>query len=515
MDRISELPEYIAHHILSFCNTSDAPPAELVRMSVLSKTWFHLTASFPILNFKIDNFRSRDSFFKYVEYTTSRFYHQDLTAYRFRIKATLEAPAELDIVNRCLELLLKKGVTKLVIDITNSSESVIPKYRLPNILLSVSVLKYLTIRGCDLPSSLLVDALKFKSLIYLELEHVYMDEEAIKYLTASCPLLQVLRVFYCHGFKRFCVYGHQNLQSVTIYSDSLLEKIDIEAPKLCRLVVLDYHRRGPPQITLASCKKLRTVAYCGYPLANSNGFTDFLSNLQFIKKLVLVTKYKYNNLKLSSNSLRTLVLNLEFDLEEIEFSTPNLDLFIYSCDPWYIRHATSHLPHLKACMRCYPDGSIDTLWFQRLRIFLDKKNGFKALNLYINTKQKFIVLENLKAIELPPYELEHIELHFEHEESSDYAAFVDAVLWCCRPRSLSLRSSFSLTDFEEQSDLVKYTYRKLLEQEDQSRTIVQIVSPSSSKARKQFWGLMPLLGGSLREEKAISFIKEEGTLFMN
>ncbi|XP_035830830.1 putative F-box/LRR-repeat protein At3g58920 [Helianthus annuus] len=192
MDRISELPEYIAHHILSFCNTSDAPPAELVRMSVLSKTWFHLTASFPILNFKIDNFVSRDSFFKYVEYTTSRFYHQNLTAYRFRFKATLEAPAELDIVNRCLELLLKKGVTKLVIDITNPSESVMPKYRLPNIVLSVSVLKYLTIRGCDLPSSLLIDALKFKSLIYLELEHVYIDDEVIKYLTASCPLLQIM-----------------------------------------------------------------------------------------------------------------------------------------------------------------------------------------------------------------------------------------------------------------------------------------------------------------------------------
>ncbi|KAJ0841114.1 putative F-box domain, leucine-rich repeat domain superfamily, F-box-like domain superfamily [Helianthus annuus] len=48
MDRISQLPDFIVHHILSFL--PDSPPAELVRMSVLSKTWFHLTASFPILN---------------------------------------------------------------------------------------------------------------------------------------------------------------------------------------------------------------------------------------------------------------------------------------------------------------------------------------------------------------------------------------------------------------------------------------------------------------------------------
>ncbi|MFS7955105.1 putative leucine-rich repeat domain superfamily [Helianthus anomalus] len=75
-------------------------------------------------------------------------------------------------------------------------------------LLSVSALISLTIHGCDLPSSFMVDALKFKSLTRLKLENIHIDDEVITYLATSCPLLQVIQIRSCHGLKRFCVYGH-------------------------------------------------------------------------------------------------------------------------------------------------------------------------------------------------------------------------------------------------------------------------------------------------------------------
>ncbi|MFS7955129.1 putative leucine-rich repeat domain superfamily [Helianthus anomalus] len=281
----------------------------------------------------------------------------------------------------------------------------------------------------------MLDVVKLKSLIYLELESVRIDDEVIKYITSGCPLLQQFEISCCHGFIRFCVYGHQNLQTVGI-SDTAVEIIDIDAPNLSSLYVAGVDERGPPQLNLASCKKLASLSYEG---KNLKRLTDFLSDFPVLKYLALCS-FKDNNLKFSSHSLRALELNSEFDLEEIE-----------------------DLPHLKACMRCYPDGSIDALWLQKLRLFLSKKNGFKALNLYIFLREKFTVLEKIKEIELPPYELEHIELHFLDKESSNHAAFVDAVLCRFRPRSLTLRSSFaltdfeafSLTDFEEQSALVK------------------------------------------------------------
>ncbi|KAI7734671.1 hypothetical protein M8C21_009089, partial [Ambrosia artemisiifolia] len=420
MDRISNLPDFILHHILSFLNNT---PTELVRMS-------------------------------YVEYTTSRFCHHNITAHKLTLIATIHEPAELDIINRCLERLLNPGVRKLVIDFTYSSD--VPKYRLPNTLLSVSVLTSLTIRHCGLPSSLTVDAVKFKSLNKLSLENVTIDDEVIKYLAASCPLLRVFEIKSCPGFKRFCVYGHQNLEIVGFIYKTPVERIDIEAPNLSRLIIKDYTGREAPQMNMALCKKLTTVTYSGRPLPNSNGFTDFLSNFPFIENLFLSNKYECNNLKLSSHSLRTLVLHSNCDVEGIEFSTPNLLFFGYSRN------------------------------YRLLRPLL--------------MDMKFTELEKLKAIELPPYELEHLELQLENDkESLAHIAFVDAVLWCCRPRSLTLRSSFP---YEEQSDVVKFTYEKLLEQEKQGHTNVLVVSPSSSKAQKH---LMDLKSSSMalpREGKA-------------
>ncbi|XP_076887816.1 F-box/LRR-repeat protein 25-like [Bidens hawaiensis] len=376
MDRITQLPDLIIHYILSCINGS---PEELVRMSVLSKPWLHLTASFPLLYFKIDDFKSRETFFKYLDYTTSRFCRQDVvTASTLKLVTDIHEQAEIDIVNRCLELVFKKGVKALEIDVPRWFY----RYRLPNALLTVSALKSLTICGCDLPSSLMVDVVKFKSLIWLKLENVSLDDEAITYLTASCPLLKDFRVTNCHGFKRFCVYAHQNLQRVMIYYKTRVERIDIEAPNLWFLGILDADERGAPQMNLASCKKLTIVAYYGCPLPGSNCFTDLLSNFPFIETLLLATRYKCYNLKLSSPSLRTLISNC--DLEEIELSTPNLVSFSYLCNFHINEPQVSDPTCLKACMRCYPDDCIGTRWFWKLRRFLDKNDEFKVLNLYIH-----------------------------------------------------------------------------------------------------------------------------------
>ncbi|KAK1440454.1 hypothetical protein QVD17_06281 [Tagetes erecta] len=510
MDRISQLPEFIVHRILSFLHV---PHVEIVRMSVLSKTWFHLTACFPVLDFNILYFEpQRHNFFKYVEYTTSRYCHHNLTAHTFKLVTTLQEPADLDIVYRCVDLVLNKGVQELMIFVMNP----LNRFRLPDTLLSVSMLKSLIIESCELPSSLMADVVRFKSLIRLELANVPIDDEAIKYLATSCPLLQEFHIHTCYGFKRFCIYGHQNLKKVVISGKTQVERIDIDAPNLSTLSFGDTYRIEAPLVNLASCKKLTTVTYCGNPLPNSYGFIGFLSNFPFIENLILVTKYKCNNLKWSSRSLRILVLRSDCDLEEIEFSAPNLALFIYACDynllwPIIMNERWLRLrdsPYLKSCMQCYP-GHIGALWFQKLRRFLDKENGYKVLNLYIRAtcSQELTELEKLKAIELPPYELEHLELQL--DELSAHVAFVDALLWCCRPRSLALRSFFNLPAFEKQSNVIKFTYKKLLEQEDEGHTRIQIVWSSSSEAQKQLRDLKSLSMATPRGGNTVTFLKEE------
>ncbi|GJS56449.1 F-box domain containing protein [Tanacetum coccineum] len=126
-DRISELPELIVENILLRLVSSK----DRVRVSVLSKRWCALTASFPFLDFNFDEFVkgvygtsyrhvARYLFYKYVEHSVSRFCCQQnlKKVHTFKLCAFFEDDKEVDIINQCLELILEKGLKVLDIDIT-------------------------------------------------------------------------------------------------------------------------------------------------------------------------------------------------------------------------------------------------------------------------------------------------------------------------------------------------------------------------------------------------------------
>ncbi|PWA48737.1 F-box domain, Leucine-rich repeat domain, L domain-like protein [Artemisia annua] len=511
-DRISQLPEFIIHHILSYLDS----PQQLVRMSVLSKYWFAVSVSFPASGFNIAQFRDvikpsstpvnwdkhyryvRDCFFKYVDDTTSRFCHQNVTVHTFKLITPNQDrdPTQVDIIDRCLGVYLKEGVKVLVIKVKNMCleclhenrcpESLdFPMYRVPNTLLSTSSLTSLKICRCELPSSLMVDVVKFKSLKMLELEYVPLHDELIKRLTTSCPLLEKMIFKYCQGVKIFCVYGLENLQEVKIgFDDGVLEVIDIDAPNLWHLSLVAW--LGMPSMKVASCKKLTKLSYFGHPSPTKE------------------VEYPLN-LELSSHSVRTFELCSDLDLGVIDFCAPNLLLFILSsyCQKGLYSMKRGFVPS-KARMEF--GGFVNSYWFQHLRQFLDKYIGFKELKLHIRAH---VNVKEVMAIHSPPYELDHVELYI--EGLSVYEAVVDAVFWCCRPLSLTLEANFTCTNTEEWSHIVKFTHEKLLLQEDEGKTNIRILIYTSSKVKKHFSDLNSFLTASPcdLQGETITFIKEE------
>ncbi|GKA70056.1 F-box domain containing protein [Tanacetum coccineum] len=334
-DRISQLPEPIIHHILSYLYSLK----DLVRMSILSTYWFRITASFPNLKFNFFTFKKvikssgipfdtdkdiRDSFFKYVEYTISRFLEHNVSVHTSNLNASVSDPTEVDIINRCLELTIKKGVKVLVISmlvvgclahVSHPRQ----RYRVPNILLTATSLTSLTLSYCLLPLSLMVDVVKFKCLKLLCLEWITLNEDAIKRLTTSCPLLEELIVKSCYGFKRLCVYGLLNLQQVSFCFGPEVERIEIDAPNLCYLCLNDFYETGaPPSINLASCKKLTRVCYQG------KGLADLSSNFPFLEDLFLVLPDECERLNVSSHSLRTFMLHSKCELDKINVDALNV-----------------------------------------------------------------------------------------------------------------------------------------------------------------------------------------------
>ncbi|GKB28541.1 F-box domain containing protein, partial [Tanacetum coccineum] len=240
-DRISQVPESIIHHIMSFLDS----PKDLVRMSVLSKNLFSLTASFPNLDLDVHKLSSIIWDTRFMEII---FCQQNVTrGHTLKLITKLQDPTIIDLTYRCLRLILTKGVQVLEIDITRNLMHIPPYgpiFRLPDILLSVSSLTSLKLCNCEWPSSLMVNGVKFKSLKLLRLEYLRLDEEVIKILTTGCPLLEELTVIDCSGFKRFCVYGLQNLQIVRFCYEYGVERIDIEAPNLCFLLLSSSHEEN-------------------------------------------------------------------------------------------------------------------------------------------------------------------------------------------------------------------------------------------------------------------------------
>ncbi|PWA41218.1 F-box domain, Leucine-rich repeat domain, L domain-like protein [Artemisia annua] len=144
-----------------------------------------------------------------------------------------------------------------------------------------------------------------------------------------------------------------------------------------------------------------------------NGLKKFeISGLPNLEKV----QFAYESLKLSSKSLKTFLLYVEYDLEKLDLYTPNLLLFDYKSHSYCLPFVKRNTFLSKARMDYYPDD-IDSLWFQKLRQFLDKEVKFKELMLNISLKDH-IDVEELKEIESAPYELDHLEL--EHPEMLDH-----------------------------------------------------------------------------------------------
>ncbi|GJS56447.1 F-box domain containing protein, partial [Tanacetum coccineum] len=458
-----EIPECIIENILLRLDH----PKERVRVSVLSKKWFALTGSLPVLEFDSGDFWNkdkiycsdvRDKFYKYVEHTVSRFCCQQnvMNAHTFKLCTVPESKAELKIIDACLELILLKGVKVLEIMINKR------RYLLPDILTSASLLTFLKVSHCILPSSLMVDVPNFKSLKVLWLNDVRLDPLVIKHLTTSCPLLEELIVEYCNGFKKFFVSGLKKAHFIYNRVKGF-GRIDIEAPNLCefKLCVRHVEGRGATSVNLGLCKKLRTLCLRGSFFSTSTGLSDFLSNFPILENLSLCLVNRCNSLAISSPSLRKFVLYDQCDLEEIDIITPNLLLF----------------------------------------------NRFKVLNLDNNICGEISVdFEQLKVIQLPPYELEHVKLA---EWQTNELSVVDGILWCCSPRSLSLTSYFSSISDEERSHILKYICARLLQQEDKGTANIRIEWSFPSKDRIYYsWkSVMPEIPD--HNKQTLTFIKEE------
>lgn len=389
VDRISVLPSFIIHHIMSYLSTN-----EVARTSILSKRWNQLRTSFPILDFDQNQFASRTlcyrnfcvrrknkkfcegvkRFMNFVDASLHQFCKLKLSIQKFRLFISLlDVKESSSDVDKWIGLAVENGVKELDFEVITDEDTV---YVWPQTIFSAKLLTTLKLVGCRLeqPS----DTIRFHSLKKLTLERVCLNEQMVQKLTSECLVLEDLCFSCCWGLKHLSVSKALNLKIMKIHSPSNEPAIvEIDVPSLQQLT-LQFSRMGrPPIVDIARSPHLKKFELYFVSFTDQE-FNNFISKLPMLEELFVWSCYSLERIVISCKQLRSLNFSNCECLKAIEADTPNLLSFTYDNNP---------IPDILLNASCPwvvsidSEGVLDTRWFLKAKKFLSVSNQIEKLSL--------------------------------------------------------------------------------------------------------------------------------------
>ncbi|CAN0841151.1 Putative F-box/FBD/LRR-repeat protein At4g13965 [Linum grandiflorum] len=191
-DRLSYLPDFVIHHILSFLDSKC-----VVQTSVLSRVWKCVWKHVPVLNFRRDSFRNDQSFLWFVH---------NFLAFRYQLigvckmsfideLSSLWKPRYKDMFGRVMEYASSHGNRHLVLCLQS-------RYTFSQLFGPTMSFKTLELRCMDIPSGF--GSSSFKKLTTLNLEQCLLcnDQEGVFDLISNFPSLMNLVISDCEWDHR-------------------------------------------------------------------------------------------------------------------------------------------------------------------------------------------------------------------------------------------------------------------------------------------------------------------------
>ncbi|XP_058721454.1 putative FBD-associated F-box protein At5g44940 [Vicia villosa] len=180
-DRISDLPESILCHILSFLQTKAAATT-----MILSKRWKPVWLSVLILNFDDKEFNDFETFHKFVYSTMFSLRDKKTSIQSFTLKLCFYSRFKPRELNRIFKFVVQRGVKNLNFDLSGKPRCI----KLPPCILSCKTLQVLRLENVKLWD---FDQVNFPCLKTLHLNNV--DLTSPKYFAKflyGCPILEDL-----------------------------------------------------------------------------------------------------------------------------------------------------------------------------------------------------------------------------------------------------------------------------------------------------------------------------------
>ncbi|XP_065618764.1 putative F-box/LRR-repeat protein At3g28410 [Quercus suber] len=236
VDRISDLPEFILHHIFSLLYRKEA-----AKTGLLSKKWNCVWSSFPIFDFdqmhyfnlhspcvpdtRPESQNRVEKFMNDVDKSISRFHVHQLPMQKFILNMTLFDFKLASLVDKWIGMALEHDVKEIDLQVQTKRNT---WYCLPG---TIFVAK--STNNCKLEQPFSWCALNYYSLQKLWLSHICVNEEIIQDIFRSCPFITDFGLIGCYGLKTLDISKLPKLCSVEVYSlEQTVEILRVEAANL-------------------------------------------------------------------------------------------------------------------------------------------------------------------------------------------------------------------------------------------------------------------------------------------
>lgn len=380
VDRISELPEPIVHHIMSFL-----PFDQLVRTRGLSKSWLQAYLTFPIL--EIDEKYPNNIWWNDIRWKNvlkARSYWAKVLQFRHRNtvsidQLTLKTSGEsaLKLANLCIRYAVENNVRELKLE--HSLPSGI-WFDLPEIVLRSKFLKVLKLRGYKLESLRNDVRLPLRKL---SLSNVYADDQVINNLVAQCHLIEDLEFVHCEGFKT---------------------------------------------LDITSCKNLKCLSLLGWGsfTVTDGWLCSQIPRLPLLERLRIFLCGNIKSINIISPSLKILGIHSCGKLDEVKLDTPNLNKFKYKGDLISFSSAALTLSETHLYFSSNIDSQLRAKYIELLARF---HKFSKVLNLESYSSENVHVPGELRlSLPHPLSGAKHLNLSLGNR-NFEVAKVVDSLLW--------------------------------------------------------------------------------------
>ncbi|KAH9627123.1 hypothetical protein KSS87_019422 [Heliosperma pusillum] len=376
VDRISELPEFIMHTILSMLDTKEA-----CRASVLSKRWYDAWSSIPVLDFQPYYFQkygvhynyddSVEGFVEFIDKTMERYFTRKCRITKMNL--------ELCNVDDKLETLVDKWITIAVQNQIQSLEIQIygprNKYRLPEILFCAKSLKYLKCEGAVLP---FYETMELLSLEFLILVPESLDEDMLQKIVSYCPLVE-LDIAYDKCFAPIWLPWMKRVNGGVESRGTKTMQSNLQESPLRKFVYdgIGVEMPWPWNMNVVALKNLRVLEFENVPITD-NIVSELSYGLVVLESLILSLCSLLKCINISSNSLKQLEITDNSGLMKATVDAPKLLEFSCSCE---LNTSVSLIQVQAHCSaQFFSDlDSMTTAWLVKLNKFLLETNFFKLL----------------------------------------------------------------------------------------------------------------------------------------